>query len=52
MCLGLQDKMEYDKSELKGMGKLNENELACLIKEMIDTAEDFISEGVTIENPG
>ena len=44
--------MEYDTKGLKCMGELNKNDLECLIKDMANTAEDLISEGITIENPG
>ena len=34
------------------MGELNKNEQEGLIKELVDIAEDFISEGTVIENFG
>ena len=39
--------MEYDQKGLKCMDELNKNELECLVKDMLDTAEEFISEGMT-----
>ena len=46
MCKGLKEQIEYDAKGLQCLGELSKNEAEDLIRDMVETAKDFINEDI------
>ena len=44
MCKGLREQIEYDAKGLTCLGELSERDMGGLIRDMVETAKDFIDE--------
>ena len=47
---GPQEQIEYDAKGLKCLGKLNKKETEALIRDMVETAKDFIDENIAVDD--
>ena len=52
MCRGLKDQMEYDATGLKCLGELGQLGMEELIREMVETVEEFIIDNIADETSG
>ena len=52
MCRGLKDQMAYDAKGLKCLGELSRKEMEGLVRDMVETAANFIEESITDETSG
>ena len=51
-CKGLREQIEYDAKGLKCFGELSKKEAEDLIRDMVETAKDFIDEDIADETAG
>ena len=49
MCPGLKDQIEYDATGLKRLGELRQLDMEELIRDMIKTAKEFVSDNIADE---
>ena len=52
MCRGLKDQIEYDATGLKCLGELGQLGMGELIRDMAETAEEFIIDNIVDETSG
>ena len=52
ICRGLKDQMVYDATGLKCLGEMRQLEMEELIRDMVETAEEFVSDNIADEASG
>ena len=52
MCRGLKDQIEYDATGLKCLGELRQLDMEELIRDMVETAEELVSDNIADETSG
>ena len=52
ICQGFKERIEYDKKRIKCMGTVDQHGLECLVRDLVDTAEEFINENIANGRPG
>ena len=52
MCSGLKEQIEYDATWLKCLGELGQLEMEELIRDMVETAEEFVIDNIADETSG
>ena len=52
MCRGLKDQIDYDATWLKCFGELEQLDMEELIRDMVETAEEFVIDNIADETSG